>query len=73
MAVLRDETVKGNGNFFKKAVQTVTTIFRFRVELFEAKENYKNMPKYKGNMMCDSCISKITKILMFYFAPVILS
>ena len=69
MAALRDEIVKGNGYFFKEAVQTVRTIFRFRVELFEAKENYKNMPKYKGNMMCDSCMSKIDQNTHVLFCP----
>ena len=38
------------------------TIFRYRVELFDAKINLKNNPKYKAEgYLCDSCESKTEK------------
>ena len=42
MKALRDEIVKGNEYFFTENLQNVRTIFRFRMELFEAKLNFKN-------------------------------
>ena len=35
-------------------------MFRFRVELYESKMNFKNKPEYKAeNYMCDSCETEI--------------
>ena len=47
MVALRDEISKGNGYFFSENLQSARTIFRFRVELFEAKMNFKNKPEFK--------------------------
>ena len=59
MKALRDEIVKGNEYFFTENLQNVRTIFRFRMELFEAKLNFKNKHEYKSEMyLCDSCESE---------------
>ena len=56
MKALRDEVVKGNKYFFKESLKNVRTLFRFRTELFEAKENFKNKLEYKKEKyLCDSC------------------
>ena len=58
MGAIRDEVKKGNDYFFREPIQGVRSIFRFRVDLIEAKMNYKN--KYKNdNLLCDSCESSI--------------
>ena len=71
MSALKDEISKGNTYFFKETIQNARTLFRFRVELFEAKENFKN--KYKK--MRDFCViavsQKLTKAPMFYTAQAI--
>ena len=60
MSAMRDEMQKGNGYFFSEALQTVRTLFRFRVDLFEAKNNFHNKSEYrKENYLCDSCMSQI--------------
>ena len=60
MAALRDEVQKGNRYFFTESLQTVRTLFRFRVDLFEAKDNFHNKPEYKKeNFLCDSCMSQV--------------
>ena len=37
MSALRDESTKGNGYFYTETLKNARTIFRFRVEIFEAK------------------------------------
>ena len=60
MSALRDELKKGNGYFFNETLSNARTIFRFRVELFEAKINFKNKPEYqKEKFLCDSCESEV--------------
>ena len=60
MSAIQDEVKKGNNYFFSEDLQTVRTIFRFRVDLFEAKCNFKNKPEYKKEQyVCDSCMSQI--------------
>ena len=60
MSAIQNEVEKGNDYFFSEALQTARTVFRFRVELFEAKYNFKNKPDYKNeHYMCDSCMSQI--------------
>ena len=60
MSAIQNEIQKGNGYFFAEALQTARNVFRFRVDLFEAKYNYKNKPEYKNEKyMCDSCMSQI--------------
>ena len=41
MSALRDEIVKGNGYFYSETLQNARVLFRFRVELIEAKINFK--------------------------------
>ena len=66
MKALRDEVEKGNGYFFKESLENIRTIFRFRIELFEAKENFK--AKYKDDdMLCNSCKSKIDENIHVLF------
>ena len=56
MQALRDEAVKGNAYFFRETLKNVRTIFRFRMDLIEAKLNFKNKPEYKAEKyLCDSC------------------
>ena len=69
MSALRDEITKGNTYFFEETLQNVRTLFRFRVDLFEAKANFKNKPQYKGNLLCDSCMSKIDENTHVLFCP----
>ena len=58
MSAMRDELEKGNSYFYKENITNVRTLFKFRVDHFEAKANFKN--KYKNeDMLCDSCESKI--------------
>ena len=58
MAALRDELKKDNTYFYRDHITNVRTLFRFRVDLFEAKANFKN--KYRNDtLLCDSCESKI--------------
>ena len=60
MSAIRDELEKGNSYFFSESLQNVRTLFRFRVELYESKMNFKNKPEYKAeNYMCDSCETEI--------------
>ena len=59
MKALRDEVVKGNKYFFQESLNDVRMIFRFRIELIEAKINFKNKPEYKKEKyLCDSCESE---------------
>ena len=60
MKALRDESSKGNKYFFKESLQNVRTLFRFRVELFQAKMNFKQNTEYKReNYLCDSCQTEV--------------
>ena len=71
MSAIRDEVEKGNSYFFNEDLQTVRTVFRFRVDLFEAKYNYKNKQEYKKeNYMCDSCMSQIDQNTHVLHCPV---
>ena len=56
MSAIRDELRKGNSYFYSETLQNVRILFRFRVELYESKMNFKN--KYRGNYLCDSCESE---------------
>ena len=70
MSAIRDEMAKGNGYFFCQNLQSVRTIFRFRVEMFEAKLNFKNKAEYKNeNFMCDSCMSQTDENTHVLFCP----
>ena len=71
MAALRDEVQKGNSYFFTESLQNARTIFRFRVELFEAKLNFRNKQEYKsqGNYLCDSCESESDNNTHILFCP----
>ena len=71
MAALRDEVQKGNSYFFTESLQNARTIFRFRVELFEAKLNFRNKQEYKsqGNYLCDSCESESDNNTHVLFCP----
>ena len=45
-------------------------MFRFRVELYESKLNYKNKPEYKSEeFLCDSCESEIDHHSHVLFCP----
>ena len=70
MKALRDEIVKGNAYFFNENLHNVRTIFRFRMELFEAKLNFKQKPEYKSEgYMCDSCEREIDENTHVLFCP----
>ena len=58
MSALRDEIVKGNGYFYSETLQNARVLFRFRVDLIEAKMNFKQKYQKEG-FLCDSCESKI--------------
>ena len=56
MSSLKDEIQKGNAYFFKETLRNARNLFRFRVELFESKLNFKNKTEYKKEkFLCDSC------------------
>ena len=60
MSAIRDEMTKGNDYFCRESLTNVRTLFRFRVDLFEAKKNFKNKKEYKDeNYLCDSCESEV--------------
>ena len=42
MKALRDEVVIGNEYFYTEFLQIVRTLFKFRTDMFQAKENFKN-------------------------------
>ena len=70
MSAIKDEIQKGNSYFFSESLQNVRTLFRFRVDLFESKMNFKNKVEYKSeNYKCDSCETEIddnTHVLYCY-------
>ena len=60
MSAIRDEITKGNGYFYNETLFNARRLFRFRVDLFEAKLNFKNNPQYRAEKyLCDSCESEI--------------
>ena len=70
MSALNDEIKKGNSYFFKETLKDARTIFRFRVELYESKLNFKNKPEYKAEQfMCDSCESEVDDHTHVLFCP----
>ena len=60
MSALRDEIVKGNGYFYNENLKNARILFRYRVELYEVKMNFKNKSEYKmdDRYLCDSCESE---------------
>ena len=70
MSAIRDEVKKGNSYFFKEALKNVRTHFRFRVDLYESKMNFKNKPEYKAEKyLCDSCESETDVSTHILFCP----
>ena len=70
MKALIDEIVKGNAYFSIENLHNVRTIFRFRMELFEAKLNFKQKPEYKSEgYMCESCEREIDENTHVLFCP----
>ena len=64
MSALREEIKKGNCYFFSE------TIFRFRVELYESKLNFKNKPEFKAdNFLCDSCETEVDHHTHVLYCP----
>ena len=60
MSSIQEEVVKGNEYFFRESLSSVRTLFRFRVDLFPAKMNFKNKQEYKEEkFLCNSCMSEI--------------
>ena len=60
MKALKDEVTKGNSYFFSESLTNVRMLFRFRMELIEAKQNFKQKPEYKAERyLCDSCEREI--------------
>ena len=52
--------MKGNNYFFEQNLENIRSIFRFRIEMFEAKMNFKQKKEYKDeDYLCDSCQTKI--------------
>ena len=70
MAAMKDEILKGNCYFFKESLYNARAIFGFRVELSEAKNNFKNKQEYKNEgYLCDSCQSEIDQNTHVLFCP----
>ena len=70
MSVMRDEVKKGNAYFYSENLQNARNTFRFRVELFEAKNNFKQKAEYrKENYLCDSCESAVDLNTHVLFCP----
>ena len=70
MSALKDEVQKGNSYFFNQTLQSARMLFRFRVELFESKLNFKNKPEYRSEKyMCDSCESTVDHHTHVLFCP----
>ena len=62
MSAILNEITKGNEYFFTETLENVRTIFKFRVEMNDAKMNFRNNPQYRAeNYLCDSCESKSEK------------
>ena len=70
MSALRDECVKGNEYFYKETLYNVRTLYKFRVDMIEAKMNFKNNREYKSeNFLCDSCESATDQNSHVLFCP----
>ena len=70
MTAIRDEVKKGNSYFFKETLNNARTLFRFRVDLYEAKMNFKNKPEFKAEKyLCDSCESEIDLSTHVLYCP----
>ena len=71
MSALRDEITKGNDYFFKENLTNVRILFRFRVDLYESKMNFKNKREYKNDekLLCDSCESESDVTTHILFCP----
>ena len=70
MSALRDEVTKGNSYFYNENLQNARTIFRFRVDMFEAKYNFKQNIEYrKEQYLCDSCESAVDISTHVLFCP----
>ena len=53
---LHMEQTKGNSYFFNESLENARVLFCFRVEIYDAKYNFKNIKTYKDdNYLCDSC------------------
>ena len=69
---IKHDTTSINNNevFCISSTLPVRTIFKFRVDLFEAKYNFKNKHEYKKeNYMCDSCMSQIDHNTHVLYCP----
>ena len=70
MVAMRDENTKGSHNFYSESLKNARTIFGLRVELFEAKYNFKHKPEYKKEKyLCDSCESEVDVNTHVLFCP----
>ena len=68
MGAIRDEIVKGNDYFFSETLSNVRTLFRFRVDLIEAKLNFKQKYKHES-LLCNSCESQVENNTHILFCP----
>ena len=68
MSAIRDEISKGNSYFFEETLENARILFRYRVELYEAKLNFKNKYKTEG-YQCDSCESESESNIHVLFCP----
>ena len=68
MSAIRDEISKGNSYFFEETLENARILFRYRVELYEAKLNYENKYKSEG-YLCDSCESESETNSHILFCP----
>ena len=60
MSAIKDETKKGNSYFYNETLLNARTLFRFRVDMFESKQNFKNKRDYIAEkFLCDSCETEI--------------
>ena len=60
MSALRDKITKGNSYFYDQTLQNARILFRFRVNMYESKQNFKQKPEYKAEKyLCDSCQTEI--------------
>ena len=70
MAAIKDEVQKGNTYFFTETLKNARTLFKFRVDMYESKMNYKNKPEYKAEKyLCDSCESEVDLSTHVLYCP----
>ena len=70
MSAIKDEISKGNNYFYSENLKNARSIFRFRVDLFEAKYNFKQKSEYKKEKyLCDSCESAVDLNTHVLFCP----